>query len=254
MKTKVVFLALILVSVAVSGCVSSPVQNGGQGGTGNLVLQMTDKPALDIQKAEVTVSKIEIHAASADENETEAGWITILEEPKTFDLIAIKDANAYLGEKELAPARYTQIRLTVESAVVTINGTVHNLTILSGVVKLVNSFLVEENKTTTLTLDFDAQESISKVQEDRYTMRPTIKVMEPEVSSGKPVVKDSYCTASGGQVTTSLCCQSASDFPSSCLIGACGCSPENSHEVKTCDCGEGKCFDGRECSSIETNS
>jgi len=55
------------------------------------------------------------------------------------------------------------------------------------------------------------------------------------------------CIDSGGTVRTSLCCKSSSDFPNNCLIGACGCSPENSHEVKVCDCPEGKCFDGSMC-------
>jgi hypothetical protein len=51
------------------------------------------------------------------------------------------------------------------------------------------------------------------------------------------------CINSGGSVVTQLCCNSATDFPNTCLIGACGCSPDNSHEVKICDCGEGKCWD-----------
>jgi hypothetical protein len=55
------------------------------------------------------------------------------------------------------------------------------------------------------------------------------------------------CTNSGGKVSTAMCCKSATDFPNSCLIGACGCSLDNSHEVKVCDCGEGKCFDGSKC-------
>jgi len=55
------------------------------------------------------------------------------------------------------------------------------------------------------------------------------------------------CLNSGGTVRTSLCCLSTGDFPNLCLIGPCGCSPENSHEVKVCDCGEGKCFDGSTC-------
>lgn len=54
---------------------------------------------------------------------------------------------------------------------------------------------------------------------------------------------DELCRASGGTVTTQLCCKSASDFPNTCLIGACGCSTDNSKEVKVCDCGEGKCWD-----------
>ena len=60
------------------------------------------------------------------------------------------------------------------------------------------------------------------------------------------------CTDSGGVVKTAMCCNSASDYPNTCLIGACGCSPDNSHEVKTCDCGEGKCFDGSSCVATES--
>jgi hypothetical protein len=59
--------------------------------------------------------------------------------------------------------------------------------------------------------------------------------------------KEQACLNSGGQVSTSLCCQSVDDFPNLCLIGACGCSPENSHQVKVCDCGDEKCFNGNEC-------
>jgi len=32
-----------------------------------------------------------------------------------------------------------------------------------------------------------------------------------------------------------------------CAIGACGCAPEHSHEVKICDCGKDRCFNGVEC-------
>jgi len=59
------------------------------------------------------------------------------------------------------------------------------------------------------------------------------------------------CINSGGQVSTSLCCKITGDFPNLCLIGPCGCSPENSHEVKVCDCGPDKCFDGSECVSLD---
>jgi len=59
--------------------------------------------------------------------------------------------------------------------------------------------------------------------------------------------KEQACINSGGMVRTSLCCLLAEDFPNNCLIGACGCSPDNSHEVKVCECPEGKCFDGNSC-------
>ena len=63
--------------------------------------------------------------------------------------------------------------------------------------------------------------------------------------------QEQACIDSGGEVSTSLCCESTSDFPDLCVIGACGCAPENSHEVKICDCGTDKCFNGTECVAIE---
>jgi len=62
--------------------------------------------------------------------------------------------------------------------------------------------------------------------------------------------KTEACINSGGEIKTSLCCKSVGDYPNLCLIGACGCSPENSHQVKICDCGEGECFDGEQCINI----
>lgn len=57
--------------------------------------------------------------------------------------------------------------------------------------------------------------------------------------------KEKACLDSGGQISVASCC--SGNFPNICLIGACGCSPANSHKVKICDCGEGKCFDGQKC-------
>ncbi|NYZ78880.1 hypothetical protein H0N99_01915 [Candidatus Micrarchaeota archaeon] len=55
--------------------------------------------------------------------------------------------------------------------------------------------------------------------------------------------KEEVCLSSGGTIATQSCCLSAGDFPNTCLIGACGCSSDNSHNVKACNCGEGKCWD-----------
>ena len=58
------------------------------------------------------------------------------------------------------------------------------------------------------------------------------------------------CIDSGGQISTSSCCISVKDFPNTCLVGACGCSPDNSHQVKVCDCGTDKCFNGTQCAPV----
>jgi hypothetical protein len=65
---------------------------------------------------------------------------------------------------------------------------------------------------------------------------------------GRPVsAAEAGCLASGGTTGEALCCLSSADYPGSCMIGACGCSAENSHAVKTCNCPAGKCFNGTAC-------
>ena len=51
------------------------------------------------------------------------------------------------------------------------------------------------------------------------------------------------CLDSGGVVSTGLCCAEAPDFPDTCGIGSCGCSPTSSREVSLCQCGFEACFD-----------
>lgn len=51
------------------------------------------------------------------------------------------------------------------------------------------------------------------------------------------------CASTGGKILMASCCESVEMFPNTCLDGPCGCSIENSHEVKFCSCEDGKCFD-----------
>jgi hypothetical protein len=53
---------------------------------------------------------------------------------------------------------------------------------------------------------------------------------------------EALCTQTGGTVGTQLCCGSVTDFPDTCGVGNCGCSPSASHEVQVCTCPSGKCF------------
>jgi len=59
--------------------------------------------------------------------------------------------------------------------------------------------------------------------------------------AGPPADK---CIETGGAVTTTLCCDSATDFPNTCGVGACACPPQSSHNIQTCDCrSQSRCFD-----------
>jgi hypothetical protein len=74
---------------------------------------------------------------------------------------------------------------------------------------------------------------------------------EIEMEEESTVEEEQACIDSGGTVENAVCCLATTDFPNICLIGPCGCSPENSHEIKICNCGEGKCFDGNTCVTVQ---
>lgn len=125
----------------------------------------------------VTIGEIEDN----DDTST-AGWYTIVNESQEFDLIALQNVTDVLGENNLSAGKYTQIRLNVEQAVITINNSgkieINDMMIPSGTVKLIKAFWIHENETTELTLDFDVYESVHQTGNNKFIMRPTIKVIE----------------------------------------------------------------------------
>jgi len=86
----------------------------------------------------------------------------------------------------------------------------------------------------------------------KYQLIPEISIsgsssILPENGIADLTEQEQACMNSGGTVTIAMCCENTDDFPNLCLIGPCGCSPENSHEVKICDCGPDECFDKTGC-------
>ena len=178
---KLVIISIITILAASSfftGCI--------QTGSGTLKLQITDDPSiLNITNAFVTISSVMVHKADfgsddndSDSNESDAGWHTIAENNQTYDLITLINATDVIGITDLDVGWYTQIRLVVESALVTIDGIEYDLQIPSKNVKLITPFEIELNATLILTLDFDVHDSIHETGNGKYIMNPTIKVIK----------------------------------------------------------------------------
>jgi hypothetical protein len=166
-----IFKYLLVISGVMNGIVKD--------GTGKLVIKLTDAPPdLNITEALVNISQVNVHYAGIDENDTNGSWVTVTNEPQTFDLILLQNATVLFGEVNLTAGWYTQIRLFVDSALVTIDGMQYDLKISSKKVKLIKPFLVHDNETLTLTLDFDVQKSVHKTGNNKYIMRPTIKIIQ----------------------------------------------------------------------------
>jgi len=161
----------VVAVTALSGCL--------QGGKGTLVLQITDAPSmLNLTHVNVTISEVQVHMSAGAGNNTTAGWYTIENESKSYDLINLTGVKAFFGSANLSVGMYTQIRLTVDQCVITINGTEYNCTVPSKAIKLIKPFVIKANQTTTLTMDFDAQQSISETGSHKYMFKPVIKITQ----------------------------------------------------------------------------
>lgn len=180
MIKKIVMIAIIVSLIGAtifSGCIQS--------GTGVLVLKITDKPGdLNITKAIINISQVKVHLSTGAWNESEndtnatAGWIMVVNQSQTFDLIALQNVTDLLGSVNLSAGWYTQIRLYIESVVLTIDGIEYDCEIPSNTVKLIRPFNISTNLTTTLILDFDVQESVHDTGNGKYMFKPTIKVIQ----------------------------------------------------------------------------
>jgi hypothetical protein len=117
-----------------------------------------------------------------EDYDNESGWLTIVNESQTFDLIALQNVSALLGEQNLTAGKYTQIRLTVESANITINRSgqreEQTLKIPSSKIKLIHPFTITKNETTVLTLDFLVDKSIHETGNGQFMLKPTIKIIQ----------------------------------------------------------------------------
>jgi PKD repeat protein len=123
-----------------------------------------------------------IASIGGEENDNQSGWQTIVNTSQTFDLIALQNVTKLLAEHNLTAGKYTQIRLTVVSATITINisGAIedHNLTVPSESIKLIHPFTITKNETTILTLDFDVDRSIHETGNGKFMLKPTIKITQ----------------------------------------------------------------------------
>jgi hypothetical protein len=158
---------------------------------GDLIIAVKDVaqrvPRIGVVTAlDITITKIEIHKAGENETNDTIGWSTIFEGTKTLDLIQFTDVVAIIGQKELEPGKYTQIRLILSNcsikiydAITPIYNKTFQLEVPSKELKLIHPFEVQANKTLVLTLDFDVPNSLDKDNVNKkYILKPTDKTVE----------------------------------------------------------------------------
>ena len=89
-------------------------------GTSRVRLQLTDAPAPNIESAMVWISRAYLIAGS-DSGSDSTGRVVVTDEPQEYDLLELQDGvTALLGDADVPAAEYSQLRLVVDSARLTL--------------------------------------------------------------------------------------------------------------------------------------
>ena len=175
-------------AAAVAACSSSP---SSPSSGSNLTIMLKDSPFSDAKALLVTFSEVSAHVSGT-------GGFTPIPfsngaTSRTCDLKKLAAATDVLGTGSLAPGHYTQIRLTVSSAILDFDSAssgaacqpsitpagknTANITIPSGQLILNREFDVTQNGATMITLDFDGDQSVHSQGTGQYNMTPVISVV-----------------------------------------------------------------------------
>ncbi len=182
------FLCALQATACIVGCGGgSPTTPSGAGGT---TVMLQDSPFSDAKAVLVTFSEVSVHLSGGD-------FVTLPfasgGSSRTCDLKRLVGAQDILGTGPLAPGHYTQIRLVVSGAVIYFDNASGGSTpcaatimapsgksalvdVPSGDLKLNREFDLTTAQ-TTITLDFDGDQSIKQTGNGKYMMNPVVSVV-----------------------------------------------------------------------------
>lgn len=147
---------------------------------GTIELRVTDPPPADVKSAIVRLENIEVHPASGNSTDSDnnSGWITVLETPASFDLMDVLGIEQLLGSIDVAPGKYTQIRMdVVEVTGEMTDGTQYTAEVPGDKLRINKPFTVAQGSTTVLTLDFDGEKSLIRTGSGRFMFKPVVHLL-----------------------------------------------------------------------------
>lgn len=178
MRTIAVVLTAGLM-LALAGCSQEPL--GPQNATGTMRIHMIDSPA-GYDAVNIVVDSVQAHVSASGDSEA---WITLNSTPVTYDLLMLVNGQfAVIGDGQLPVGQCSQLRLFIGSGSnIVVDGVSHPLSTPSGVqsgVKVLVNAAIQAGSATTITLDFDAGQSVVESgtpSSTEYSLQPVIRTV-----------------------------------------------------------------------------
>lgn len=143
------------------------------GATGRLVfaIHSTGNPASEIEALLVPLRSVSIR-------NIETGWITLLKNPKTYDLLFLnKDRKPELVlDLNVGEGEYDQLRILLGTAIVLKGNIANQVKSLSDELTVPFNLVLEKGKNSAFTLDFIVDKSLHTLIDGTYIFTPVFSV------------------------------------------------------------------------------
>lgn len=157
-------------ALLVAACSESPTSPSGTGS--NLRVMLTDAPA--------GVDQVNIFFTSVDAKPVDGPLerLTLNLASNPIDLLTLDDKVVGFAAGEVDEGQYEFLHINIDQSrsYLVENGVRKPLRIPSQEIKVLGGFEVDDDQVTTLTLDFDADQSLNKLGNGDWMMRPVVVI------------------------------------------------------------------------------
>lgn len=142
-------------------------------GRGEIILEVTDA-AVDmktVSEVQVTLNRLEMYSNAK-------GWITLSSQPKTYNLLELKSSGdlALAARKDVDAEAYSKLRLTIGTVTIKEKGGAERSAKLpSGTFLVDTTIVVNDEKTSSVKIDFLADKSLHATANGDYVFAPVIR-------------------------------------------------------------------------------
>ncbi len=176
--------ALIIIGIIIGALYGLGVWSGFNEGTGGIaaaisvspgstVFSISDSPTVAaITAVNVTVDSAMIHSA------TTGKWYVILNTPKTFNLVTLRNISSVLATANLSAGNYNEILLETPNATAVVNNQTIQVLLPSGVLRLFGNFNISGNTSSPswINIDINLDKSLHFTGNGELIMLPVINL------------------------------------------------------------------------------
>lgn len=171
------YFAVFVASLIASGCGKGPLSPTGNP---NLTILLTDDITDDVEQVNIHFTSVTVKPVGKPIRE-----LRLELETNPINLLELDNQVTMFAAGVVEPGAYEFIHINIDARRSSIveKGVRELLQIPSEEVKILGHFTIDDDHRTTLTLDFDADESLIRLGNGEWLLRPVIVITGNNVSS-----------------------------------------------------------------------